>query len=147
MLKTWTFLESNNITDKLMNTEFYSEALKDGEYYIFSKKEKDRICIGYTYTTWCGSPCGMRMEFVSVEIGSPLQLTRTGDSKSDKGQLKAFAFDRRNPALINDVYNRAMHWLQEMRKQQKYPQLDITENCTIAVIQISEGILSSLSET
>lgn len=123
---------------------FSSEIIKDGEYYVFAQREEGQVRIGYVYTTWCGSQCGMRLDFSLVEIGKPLPLSRTGDSKLDLGQLKMFAFDRRNAALINDVYNRAMSWLHKMRREHKYPQLDVSEGCTIAAIKVHEGILVSL---
>jgi hypothetical protein len=120
-----------------------SNILKDGEYYVFSKQEGEKIRLGYIYTTWCGSRYGMYMSFSSVELGKPLPLVRIGHSQYDKGQLKTLSFDSRNPNLIDDVYNRAMNWLNQMQRELKYPQLDESVGCTPVVIQVNKGVLST----
>ncbi len=125
------------------NSRLNCETLRDGEYYALCKQEGEKIRLGYIYTTWCGSPCGMHMQFSSVELGKPLPLVRIGHSQYDKGQLKTFSFDSRNPNLIDDVYNRAMSWLNQMQRELKYPQIDESRGCTPAVIQVNEGVLST----
>jgi hypothetical protein len=124
------------------NSLLNSEILGDGEYYVLSKQEGEKIRLGYIYTTWCGSRYGMYMSFSSVELGKPLPLVRIGHSQYDKGQLKIFSFDSRNLNLIDDVYNRAMSWLNQMQRELKYPQLDESAGCRPAVIQVNRGVLS-----
>lgn len=121
-----------------------SEILGDGEYYALCKQEGEKISFGYVYTTWCGSPCGMYMSFSSVELGKPLPLVRIGHSQYDKGQLKIFRFDSRNLNLIDDVYNRAISFLNQMQRDLKYPQLDESTGCVPGVIQVNRGVLSTL---
>jgi hypothetical protein len=118
-----------------------SEILGDGEYYAFSQQQGEKIRLGYIYTTWCGYPYGMHIKFSFVELGKPLPVVSVGDSQDDKGQLKTFSFDSRNLNLIDDVYNRAMSWLNKMRRELKYPQLDESVGCTPAVIVVNKGAL------
>lgn len=125
------------------NSRLNCETLADGEYYAFCKQEGEKIHLGYIYTTWCGSRYGMYMSFSSVELGKPLSLVRVGHSQYDKGQLKTFSFDSRNPNLIDDVYNRAMSWLNQMRRELKYPQIDESQGCIPVVIQVNNGVLST----
>jgi len=140
----YSSLNSNVVSDReYSNSQLNSEILADGEYYVFGKQEGEKIYVGYTYTTWCGSPCGMHMSFSSAELGKPLPLIRTAYSQHDKGQLKTFSFDSRNPRLIDDVYNRALSWLNQMQRGLKHPQLDESASCTPAVIQVNRGVLSS----
>lgn len=122
------------------------EILGDGEYYVLSKQEGEKIRLGYIYTTWCGSCYGMYMNFFSVELGKPLPLIRIGHSQYDKAQLKTFSFDSRNPNLIDDVYNRAMSWLNQMQHELKYPQLDESAGTIPAVIVVNKGALSAFYE-
>jgi hypothetical protein len=126
------------------NSRLNSEILRDGEYYVFGKQEGEKILLGYIYTTWCGSRYGLYMSFSSVELGKPLSLVKIGHSESDKGQLKTFSFDSRNFRLIDDVYNRAISYLNQMRCELKYPQLDESANCIPVVIQVTNGVLSTL---
>ena len=132
------------ITDS--NSRLNSEILADGEYYVFGKQEGEKIRLGYIYTTWCGSLYGMYMSFSAVELGKPLPLVTINHSQYDNGQLKTFSFDSRNLKLIDDVYNRAMAWLNQMQCELKYPQLDESAGCRPVIIQINRGVLSTLCE-
>lgn len=123
-----------------------SEYLRDGDYYVFAKKEEDSLKIGYIYTTWCGSPFGMHIGFSPVEMKKPLPLMRTGDSQCDCGHLKTFLFNQSSSQLAEDIYNRALLWLKKMRQEQINPKLDITQDCTVAILQISQGVVTSLRE-
>ena len=123
------------------NSLLVSDFLGDGEYYVFSQQEEP-FCIGYIYTTWCNSPYGMYMKLSTVEIGKPLPLVIVGDSNCDKDQLKRFRFDSRNLQLIDDVYSRAMSWLNKMQSELKYPYLDESKGCIATVIQVEQGVLS-----
>lgn len=125
------------------NARLNSDILGDGEYYVFSRPE-EKSCLGYIYTTWCNSPCGVYMKFFSVELGKPLPLVATSESKSDKGQLESFSFDSRNPDLISDVYSRAMDWLNRLRSELKYPELDESQGCRAVVIRVNQGVISAL---
>lgn len=120
-----------------------SNILEDGEYYVFSKQEGEETCIGYIYTTRYGYPCEMHMRFYSIEIGKPLPLVITGNIHNDKGQIKTFNFDSRSLTVIDDVYNCALNWLHQMQSELKYPQIDESTSCTIAVIQVDKGVLSA----
>jgi hypothetical protein len=122
-----------------------SEILVDGEYYAFSQQQGDKICLGYIYTTWCGNPCGRYIQFSSVKLGEQLSLVSIGNSQDDKGQLKTFSFDSRNLHLIDDVYNRAMSWLNKMQCELRYPQLDESAGCIPAVIVVNQGALCAFS--
>lgn len=124
------------------NSWLNSDILGDGEYYVFSQQE-EKIRLGYIYTTWCNSPYGTYMKFSSVELGQPLPLVITSDSQYDKGQIKIFKFDSRNLQLIDDVYIRAMSWLNKMHRELKYSYLDETKGCIAAVIQVNQGVLSA----
>ncbi|HEY9726994.1 MAG TPA: hypothetical protein V6D50_11155 [Chroococcales cyanobacterium] len=141
-----TWIELKDMIFTQSNSRLNSEILRDGEYYAFSKEEGEKICLGYIYTTWCGSHYGMYINFFSVGLGKPLSLVRSGHSQSDKGQLKTFSFDSRNPKLLDDVYNRAIAWLNKMQAGLKYPQLDESAGCRPVVIQINRGVLSTLCE-
>jgi hypothetical protein len=141
-----TWIELKDMIFTQSNSRLNSEILRDGEYYAFSKQEGEKIRLGYIYTTWCGSRYGMYMNFFSVELGKPLSLARTGHSQYDKGQLKTFSFDSRNPNLIDDVYNRALAWLNKMQAELKYPQIDESAGAIPAVIVVNKGALSALYE-
>lgn len=118
------------------------DILEDGEYYVFSKEEGEVIRIGYLYTSWCRSPCITHLRFCPVNIGKPLPLVISGNSQPDEGQIKAFKFDSRNIRLIDNIYNRALSWLNQMQRELlEYPQLDETTGCKIAVIIVKKGIL------
>ena len=123
------------------NSLLKSDFLGDGEYYVFSPQE-EQFRIGYIYTTWCNSPYGMYMKLANLEIGKPLPLVIIGDSNYDEGQLKMFRFDSRNFRLIDDVYSRAMSWLNKMQSEVKYPYLDESKGCIATVIQVEQGVLS-----
>ncbi|HEY9603396.1 MAG TPA: hypothetical protein V6C85_17400 [Allocoleopsis sp.] len=125
------------------NTGLNSDILGDGEYYAFSRPE-EKLRLGYLYTTWCNSPYGVYMKFSSVELEKPLPLIATSETQYDKGQLKSFSLDSRNPRLIDDVYNRAMSWLNQMRSELKYPELDNSNGCTAVVIRVNQGVLTGL---
>ena len=122
------------------------EILENGEYYVFSKQEREKIQLGYLYTTRCSSPSEPYMIFCSVEVGQPLPLVRSGKSQYDRGQIKSFNFDSRNLLLIDEVSNCAMNWLNKMQRELKEPQFDESAGCTIAVIQVNQGILSAFYE-
>lgn len=126
------------------NSQLNSNILADGEYYVFTKQEEDEIRLGYTYTSWCGSPCGTYMSFSSVEIGKPLSLSKTDGSQHDQGNLKTLKIDKRNLNLVDDVYTRAKNWLTKMRSELQYRQLDETADCTPMIIVINQGVLSAL---
>ena len=120
------------------------KTLSDGEYYVFTKQEGEKIRLGYTYTTWCGSPSGTYMSFSSVEIGKPLPLSKTDGSQHDQGKLKSLTIDRRNLDLIDDIYNRAINWLTKMQRELQYAQLDETADCKPMIIIVNQGILSAI---
>ena len=126
------------------NSQLNSNILADGEYYVFTKKEEEIIRLGYTYTSWCGSPSGTYMGFSSVEIGKPLFLSKTDGSQHDQGQLKILKIDSRNIDLVDDIYIRAKNWLTKMRGELKYPQLDETADCIPMIIVVNQGILSAI---
>lgn len=126
------------------NSQLNSNLLADGEYYVFTKQDKETIRLGYTYTTWCGSPSGTYMSFSSVEIGKPLPLSKTDGSQHDQGQLKTLKIDRRNIDLVDDIYTRAKNWLKKIPGELKYPQLDETADCTPMIIVVKKGILSAV---
>lgn len=128
------------------NSQINCKTLADGEYYVFTKQEGEKIRLGYTYTTWCGSPSGTYMSFSSVEIGKPLPLSKTDGSQHDQGQLKSLTIDRRNLDLIDDIYNRAIKWLTKMPGELKYPQLDETADCKPMIIIVKQGVLSAIYE-
>ncbi|MBD0346428.1 MAG: hypothetical protein ICV63_16705 [Coleofasciculus sp. Co-bin14] len=131
------------VNSESSNSRLSNEILADGEYYVFTKQEGEKISLGYIYTTWCGSPRGMHMKFSLIELGKPLSLVSLGDSQCDKGQLKTFNFDSRQLLLIDDVYNRAMSWLNKMQREFKYPQIDESRGCIPAVIIVKKGVLSA----
>ena len=122
------------------------EILENGEYYVFSQQEREKIQLGYLYTTRYSSPSEPYMIFCSVEVGQPLPLVRIGNTQYDQGQIKTFDFDSRNLILIDDAYNCAMSWLDKMQCELKEPQFDESAGCTIAVIQVNKGILSAFYE-
>lgn len=126
------------------NSQLNSNTLADGEYYVFTKQEEGKIRLGYTYTTWCGSPSGTYMSFSSVEIGKPLPLSKTDGSPQDQGKLKTFTIDSRNLDLVDDIYIRAKNWLTKIPGQLKYPQLNETADCTPMIIIVKQGVLSAL---
>lgn len=126
------------------NSQLNSNTLADGEYYVFAKQEEGKIRLGYTYTTWCGSPSGTYMSFSSVEIGKPLPLSKTDGSPQDQGKLKTFTIDSRNLDLVDDIYIRAKNWLTKIPGQLKYPQLNETADCTPMIIIVKQGVLSAL---
>lgn len=133
------------------NSRLHSDILEDGDYYVFSKQGEGKICLGYLYHTWCGSPYGMSyspvepygmyMHCSPVELGKPLPLVQVGDSHHDRGQLKTFKFDSRNILLVDDVCNRAMIWLNYMQRNLKYPHIDESTSCKPMVIQVTQGVL------
>jgi len=125
------------------NVRVNSEIVRDGEYYVFSKQKGGNIRLGYIYTTWCGSPCGIYMSFSAVELGQPLTLVNIGNSPSDKGQIKTLKIDSRNLDLVDDIYNRSMSWLEKMRRELKYAHLDESADCTPAIVVVDKGILSA----
>lgn len=126
------------------NSQLNSNTLADGEYYVFTKQEGEQIRLGYTYTTWCGSPSGTYMSFSSVEIGKPLPLSKTDGSQHDQGQLKILRIDSRNLDLVDDIYTRAKNWLTKMPSELKYPQLNEAADCTPMIIVVKQGILSAV---
>lgn len=126
------------------NSQLNSNTLADGEYYVFAKQEEGKIRLGYTYTTWCGSPSGTYMSFSSVEIGKPLPLSKTDGSPQDQGKLKTFTIDSRNLDLVDDIYIRAKNWLTKIPGELKYPQLNETADCTPMIIIVKQGVLSAL---
>lgn len=139
MLTTTTLLDKSK-------AEFSSEVLKDGEYYVFTQQERSLISIGYLYSTWYGSPCGMRIGFYPVEIGKPLSLRKISDNGIDKGYLKKFAFDRANPLLADHACGHAIHWLRNMRREKLNPQLDVTQGCRVGTLRVSDGILTAINQ-
>jgi len=126
------------------NSRINSNILVDGEYYVFTKQEEKIIRLGYLYTTWCGSPCGIYMSFSSVDLGKTLSLSQTNGSQHDQGKLKTLEIDRRNLDLVDDIYTRAKNWLVKMRGELKYPQLDETADCTPMIIVVNQGVLSAV---
>jgi hypothetical protein len=128
------------------NSQLNSNILADGEYYVFTKQEEGKIRLGYTYTTWCGSPSGTYMSFSSVQLGKPLPLSKTDGSQHDQGKLKTLKIDSRNLDLVDDIYTRAKNWLTKMPGELKYPQLDETADCQPMIIVVKQGVLSALYE-
>lgn len=128
------------------NSQLTCNTLADGEYYVFTKQEGEKIRLGYTYTTWCGSPSGTYMSFSSVQLGKALSLSKTDGSQHDQGQLKSLKIDRRNLNLVDDIYTRAMNWLTKMQRELKYPQLNETADCKPMIIIVNQGVLSALYE-
>lgn len=116
----------------------------DGEYYAFVKQQGNQLSVGYVYTTWCGSPCGFYMRLCPVGKGKTLPFTRVWDSQKDRGQLKLLPFDSQNSLLIDDVYNRACHWLKEMQRTIQYPQLDESKQSLPMVVVVKQGVLSAV---
>lgn len=128
------------------NSHFTDKFLGDGVYYVFRQIQGEEIRLGYQYTTWCGSPCGIHIKLSSVELGKPLPLVRSGDSRYDKGQLKTFKIEPGNFLLMDDVYKRAVSWIYKIERELKYPHLSESVSCTVAVIQVNQGVLSALYE-
>jgi hypothetical protein len=88
-------------------------------------------------------PDGIYMHCSPVELGKPLPLVQLGDSHHDRGQLKTFKFDSRNLLLVDDVYKRAMIWLDGMQCNLKYPHIDESKSCKPMIIKVTKGILSA----
>lgn len=126
------------------SSQYDSDILTDGEYYVFTKQEEETIRLGYAYTTWCGLVCGNYLRFLLVELGKPIALIKTEGGQQEPGRLKTLRIDRRNISLVDQVYNRAQNLLTKMRAELKYSQLDETTDCIPMIIVVNQGILSAL---
>ncbi len=71
---------------------------------------------------------------------------RRSQKNYDSAVLKTFKIDLGNFLLMDDAYKRAVSWIYKIERELKYPHLSESVSCTVAVIQVNQGVLSALYE-